>query len=68
MKKAKPEFNDWGRPEYKRSDFGRLVRGKYAELSKADREKVESEYHGMKPEDLDAAMSRAKRHRVHEKT
>ena len=30
MKKAKTELNDWGRPEYKRSDFGELVRGKYA--------------------------------------
>jgi hypothetical protein len=30
MKKAKSELNDWGRPEYKRSDFGDLVRGKYA--------------------------------------
>jgi hypothetical protein len=30
MKKAKSELNDWGRGEYKRSDFGELVRGKYA--------------------------------------
>jgi hypothetical protein len=60
MKKTKSELNDWLRPEYKRSDFGQLVRGKYAKLSKADREKVESEYHRMKPEDFDAAMSRAK--------
>lgn len=30
MKKAKSELNDWGRPEYKRSDFGEMVRGKYA--------------------------------------
>ena len=30
MKKAKSEINDWLRPEYKRSDFGELVRGKYA--------------------------------------
>jgi hypothetical protein len=30
MKKAKSELNDWGRPEYKRSDFGKLERGKYA--------------------------------------
>jgi hypothetical protein len=29
MKKTKPPGNDL-RPEYKRSDFGRLVRGKYA--------------------------------------
>jgi hypothetical protein len=30
MKKAKSELNDWARPEYKRSDFGNMVRGKYA--------------------------------------
>lgn len=30
MKKAKSELNDWLRPEYKRSDFGEIVRGKYA--------------------------------------
>jgi hypothetical protein len=30
MKKAKTELNDWGRAEYKRSDFGKLTRGKYA--------------------------------------
>jgi len=29
MKKAKSESNDWGRPEYERSDLGELVRGKY---------------------------------------
>lgn len=36
MKKAKSELNDWGRSEYKRSDLGELVRGKYAQrLSKS---------------------------------
>ena len=30
MKKAKSELDDWLRPEYKRSDFGDMVRGKYA--------------------------------------
>jgi hypothetical protein len=30
MKKAKSELNDWSRPEYKRSDLGQVVRGKYA--------------------------------------
>ena len=30
MKKIKPEMDDWLRPEYKRSDFGEFVRGKYA--------------------------------------
>ena len=26
----KSELNDWGRPEYRRADLGKLVRGKYA--------------------------------------
>lgn len=30
MKKDKPELQDWPRPEYKRSDFGEIERGKYA--------------------------------------
>ena len=30
MKKTKSETNDWLRPEYKRSDLGPTVRGKYA--------------------------------------
>lgn len=30
MKKIEPEMDDWLRPEYKRSDFGEFVRGKYA--------------------------------------
>ncbi len=30
MKKAKSEANDWLRSEYKRSDLGTIVRGKYA--------------------------------------
>lgn len=30
MKKAKSEANDWLRPEYRRSDLGKIVRGKYA--------------------------------------
>ena len=30
MKKNKSELKDWLRLEYKRSDFGTLVRGKYA--------------------------------------
>ena len=30
MKKAKSEQDDWVRTEYKRPDFGELVRGKYA--------------------------------------
>lgn len=38
------------------------MKKQFAKLPKAEREKVESEYHGMKPEDFDAAMSRAKPH------
>jgi hypothetical protein len=30
MKKAKSELNDWMRPSYKRSDFKKIERGKYA--------------------------------------
>ena len=30
LKKVKSEANDWLRPEYKRSDLGPIVRGKYA--------------------------------------
>ncbi len=30
MKKIKSEASDWLRPEYKRSDLGSIVRGKYA--------------------------------------
>lgn len=29
--KKKPELSDWLRSEYKRTDFGKLVRGKYAD-------------------------------------
>ena len=31
MKKVKSEANDWLRPEYKRSDLGPIVRGKYSQ-------------------------------------
>jgi hypothetical protein len=36
MKKVKPEMTDELRPEYKRSDFGEIVRGKYASRIKAE--------------------------------
>lgn len=35
MKKAKSELNDWSRTEYKRSDLGEKVRGKYASRIRA---------------------------------
>ena len=36
MKKRKPESDDWLRPEYKRSDFGKIVRGKYVDRIRAE--------------------------------
>ncbi len=36
MKKAKPRRSDELRPEYKRSDFGVMVRGKYAQRFKKE--------------------------------
>lgn len=30
MKRVESAPNDWSRPEYKRSDLGKMVRGKYA--------------------------------------
>ena len=36
MKKAKLEMADELRPEYKRSDFGEIVRGKYANRVKEE--------------------------------
>ena len=36
MKKVKPEITDELRPEYSRSDFGEIVRGKYANRIKAE--------------------------------
>jgi hypothetical protein len=30
MTKSQSELDDWLRPEYKRSDFGEMIRGKYA--------------------------------------
>lgn len=36
MKKAESEADDWLRPEYRREDLGKIVRGKYAKrLSEA---------------------------------
>jgi hypothetical protein len=36
MKKRKPESDDWLRPEYKRSDFGKIIRGKYVDRIRAE--------------------------------
>ena len=77
MKKAKSELNDWSRPEYKRSDFGELVRGKYAkrirestnvivldpEVAKAfpNDEAVNSALRGLIPPTLSSGRMRLKR-------
>jgi len=37
------------------------MKRQFAKLSKAEQEKVESQYHRMKPEDFDQAMARAKK-------
>jgi hypothetical protein len=36
MKKPRPDLADDLRPEYKRSDFGEMVRGKYADALNAE--------------------------------
>lgn len=36
MKKVKSKSRDWLRPEYKRSDLGPIVRGKYARRMAAE--------------------------------
>jgi hypothetical protein len=36
MKKVKSEASDWIRPEYKRSDLGPIVRGKYSRRMAAE--------------------------------
>ena len=38
------------------------MKKQFAKLSKAEQEKVEAEYHRMKPADFDRVMSQAKQH------
>lgn len=38
------------------------MKKQFSKLSKTERAKVESEYHRLKPQDFDEAMTRAKRH------
>ena len=38
------------------------MKKQFGKLPKAEREKIEAQYHRMKPEDLDEPMSHAKRH------
>jgi predicted DNA binding CopG/RHH family protein len=40
----------------------KAMKKKFAKLSKREQEKVEAEYHRMKPEDFDEIMSTATRH------
>lgn len=44
------------------------MKKQFAELSKAEHEKVELEYHRMKPEDFDEAMAQAKLHKPEART
>ena len=38
------------------------MRKRFGKLPKAEQEKIEAQYHRMKPEELDPLMSQAKRH------
>jgi len=38
------------------------MRKRFGKLPKAERERMEAQYHRMKPEELDEVMSRAKQH------
>jgi hypothetical protein len=40
MRKIEPEFDDWLRPDYKRSDFGRMVRGAVTQVEFAELTRV----------------------------
>ena len=41
----------------------KAMKKQFGKLSKAEQEKVELEYHRMKPEDFAEAMAKAKRHK-----
>ena len=43
------------------------MKRQFVMLSKAEQERVETEYHRLKREDFDETMAEAKAHRVHEK-
>lgn len=61
MKKAKSELDDWGRPEYKRSDLGELVRGKYAKRIRESTNVVVLDPHVAKAFPNDEAVNSALR-------
>lgn len=66
MKKAKSEMTDELRPEYKRSDFGKIIRGKYANRIKAETNVVLLEPDIAKAFPNDEAINNALRHLLEE--
>jgi hypothetical protein len=61
MKKVKSEANDWLRPEYKRSNLGPIVRGKYARRMAAESNVVVIEPAVSKPFPNEASVNAALR-------
>lgn len=66
MKKAKSETTDDLRPEYKRSDFGKIIRGKYANRIKTETNVVLLEPDIAKAFPNDEAVNNALRHLLEE--
>ncbi|MBK6957294.1 MAG: hypothetical protein IPH22_01880 [Nitrosomonas sp.] len=66
MKKIEPEMADELRPEYKRSDFGKIVRGKYANRIKAETNVVLLEPDIAEAFPNDEAVNKALRHLLEE--
>jgi hypothetical protein len=62
MKKVKSDMTDELRPEYKRSDFGEIVRGKYANRIKAETNVVLLEPDIAEAFPNDAAVNKALRY------
>jgi hypothetical protein len=62
MKKVKSEMADELRPEYKRSDFGEIVRGKYANRIKEEGNVVLLEPDIAQAFQNDEAVNKALRH------
>ncbi|ALQ50273.1 hypothetical protein [Nitrosomonas ureae] len=66
MKKVKSEMTDELRPEYKRSDFDKIIRGKYANRIKAETNVVLLEADIAKAFPNDEAVNNALRHLLEE--
>ena len=66
MKKIKSEMTDELRPEYKRSDFGKIVRGKYANRIKTETNVVLLEPDIAEAFPNDEAVNKALRHLLEE--